>query len=141
MHHHVTGKVCPNPWCVAESRLTKWQSFKSQLTATTTKTETKTFKYVYATVLNKACTFTGFTENNENWIKATAALEAIGYSAKWNATKKRVIAVKNGTETLLDIKTYISASDISFCPLRALYEFLGYTVNYDTTTKKITVTE
>ncbi|MCD8091024.1 MAG: N-acetylmuramoyl-L-alanine amidase, partial [Clostridiales bacterium] len=34
MHHHVTGKVCPNPWCVSESRLTDWESFKAQLTET-----------------------------------------------------------------------------------------------------------
>lgn len=28
MHHHVTGKICPNPWCVTGSRLAKWESFK-----------------------------------------------------------------------------------------------------------------
>lgn len=31
MHHHITGKVCPNPWCVNKSRLSKWQEFKSRL--------------------------------------------------------------------------------------------------------------
>ena len=34
MHHQVTGKVCPNPWCVDESRLNKWNDFKSRLTTT-----------------------------------------------------------------------------------------------------------
>lgn len=31
MHHHITGKVCPNPWCVNESRLSKWSDFKNRL--------------------------------------------------------------------------------------------------------------
>lgn len=146
MHHHVTGKVCPNPWCVNESRLSKWTEFKNKLTSTTTITtsapvETKTFKFVETNVLNKDCKFTGFTENNENWIKATAALEAIGYTAKWNNTKKRVVAVKDGKETLLDIRTYISADSVSFCPIRDLYEYLGYSVKWDAETKSIKVTE
>lgn len=33
MHHNVTGKICPNPWCVNESRLSKWNEFKSKLEA------------------------------------------------------------------------------------------------------------
>lgn len=31
MHHHVTGKVCPNPFCVNESALSKWESFKNKV--------------------------------------------------------------------------------------------------------------
>ena len=31
MHHHITGKVCPNPWCVNKSRLSSWYSFKNRL--------------------------------------------------------------------------------------------------------------
>lgn len=31
MHHHVTGKICPNPWCVNESALTQWNEFLSQI--------------------------------------------------------------------------------------------------------------
>jgi N-acetylmuramoyl-L-alanine amidase CwlA len=139
MHHHVTGKVCPNPWCVSESRLSGWNAFKKRLTESEKAVETKTFKFVEATVLGKACKFTGFTESNENWIKATAALEAIGYTAKWNGTKKRVIAVKNGKETLLDIRTYISVDSVSFCPLRELYEYLGYVVVWDSENKRISV--
>ena len=28
MHHHVTGKVCPNPWAVNEKALTGWEEFE-----------------------------------------------------------------------------------------------------------------
>lgn len=31
MHHHITGKICPNPWCVNESRLAGWEKFKKAL--------------------------------------------------------------------------------------------------------------
>lgn len=30
-HHHVTGKICPNPWFVNESRLSEWKKFKDKL--------------------------------------------------------------------------------------------------------------
>ena len=31
IHHQVTGKICPNPWCVNQSRLSKWNDFKNRL--------------------------------------------------------------------------------------------------------------
>ena len=31
MHHQVTGKICPNPWCVNKNRLSSWYSFKNRL--------------------------------------------------------------------------------------------------------------
>ena len=31
MHHHVTGKTCPNPWCVNKSRLKEWENFKKKV--------------------------------------------------------------------------------------------------------------
>lgn len=34
MHHHVTGKLCPQPWCLNTKRLEHWENFKSRLTAT-----------------------------------------------------------------------------------------------------------
>lgn len=42
MHHHVTGKPCPNPWCVNENRLTEWNKFKNRLTNTVNNTVTIT---------------------------------------------------------------------------------------------------
>lgn len=32
MHHHVTGKPCPQPWCVNPRRLDGWNKFKERLT-------------------------------------------------------------------------------------------------------------
>lgn len=32
MHHHVTGKLCPQPWCLNTKRLDGWYKFKNRLT-------------------------------------------------------------------------------------------------------------
>ena len=32
MHHHVTGKLCPQPWCINPRRLDGWNKFKERLT-------------------------------------------------------------------------------------------------------------
>ena len=31
MHHQVTGKVCPNPWTLNESRLAGWYDFLAKV--------------------------------------------------------------------------------------------------------------
>ena len=36
MHHHVTGKLCPQPWCLNDSRLVGWNKFKARLSGITT---------------------------------------------------------------------------------------------------------
>ena len=33
MHHMVTGKICPNPWCVNQNRLQQWYIFTTMLDA------------------------------------------------------------------------------------------------------------
>lgn len=33
MHHQVTGKLCPQPWCLNNARLAGWEKFKARLTA------------------------------------------------------------------------------------------------------------
>ena len=33
MHHHVSGKLCPLPWCQKESNLSKWEDFKKRVKA------------------------------------------------------------------------------------------------------------
>lgn len=50
MHHHVTGKVCPNPFCVNKAALLNWTAFKNKLSSeggTVTNTQSK---YLYNNV-------------------------------------------------------------------------------------------
>lgn len=142
-HYDVTKKCCPKWWSPNgpnPNANNDFNNFKQQVKnkmnnvpVNPAKKETKTFEFIKANILNKNCTFTGFVENNENWIKISDALKVIGYDVKWNNIKKRAIAVKNNKEILLDIRTYISVDNISFSPLRDLYEYLGFTVTWNKT--------
>lgn len=40
IHHHVTGKICPNPYCVNEKALINWKAFKLNLKTTYSVTTT-----------------------------------------------------------------------------------------------------
>ena len=42
MHHHRTGKICPNPWCVNESRLKYYHEFISRISGKETNAVTTT---------------------------------------------------------------------------------------------------
>lgn len=41
MHHHVTGKLCPQPWCIDNAALAKWYDFKAKLTNATVSVDYK----------------------------------------------------------------------------------------------------
>lgn len=36
MHNGVTGKICPNPWCVNENALSGWRTFQSRISGSNT---------------------------------------------------------------------------------------------------------
>lgn len=101
----------------------------------------KALDTIEANILGKDLKLNGFTEADVNWVETVPALAILGYDAKWNSIKKRVIAVTQKRELLLDIQTYISQDNTAFTPLRTLYEYLGFRVNWDKSTKKIIVTE
>jgi N-acetylmuramoyl-L-alanine amidase CwlA len=56
MHHHVTGKVCPQPWVLNESRLSEWKSFLSKVKAEAASTSTKTTSTTTSTTSTKTST-------------------------------------------------------------------------------------
>lgn len=142
MHHHVTGKVCPNPWCVSESRLSQWNNFKARLTAAgSAKSATTTVDTtITVNVKGKTGAYKAKNVNGSNYIQARAFLEALGYEVHFNAVKKRVQA---GNVTL-DVNTIIEGG-MGYVHLREAVEFLNkydgksYTVGYDKGTKVITV--
>lgn len=53
MHHHVTGKLCPQPWCLNESRLNGWYRFKKRLEGEEDMTKQETEKLI-AEMIDKA---------------------------------------------------------------------------------------
>lgn len=58
MHHNVTGKLCPQPWCLNNSRLADWYKFKARLSGKQEKQEVqdlteKEVKAIIANISNK----------------------------------------------------------------------------------------
>ena len=39
MHHEVTGKICPNPWCLNEGKLSGWRDFQRRISSENPKKE------------------------------------------------------------------------------------------------------
>lgn len=60
IHHTVTGKICPSPFCVNQNALSKWKDFKSKLVGSSTTTITKP---TTATTTSTATTTTNKTVN------------------------------------------------------------------------------
>lgn len=54
MHHHVTGKICPNPFCVNEKALINWKAFKYNLQTPYTVKTTKAGVKLYDKLGGKA---------------------------------------------------------------------------------------
>lgn len=52
MHHNVTGKLCPQPWCIDNNALNKWYEFKKKLTGGSSTTVNYTVKVTEKTGLN-----------------------------------------------------------------------------------------
>lgn len=155
MHHHVTGKVCPNPWCVNESRLSQWQSFKNRLTATSSATKSDVVDTTITVSVNgKAGTYKAKNVKGSNYVEARKFLTALGYSVGFNSVKKRAMVTPsvssadsspNGEAKLtLDVETIIE-DGTSYVHLRNTVDFLNkydgknYTVAYDKRTKVVTV--
>lgn len=42
MHHEVTGKICPNPFCISQSSLALWNAFKGKIDSKNVSTTTST---------------------------------------------------------------------------------------------------
>ena len=77
MHHHITGKICPNPFCVNEKALKNWVKFKSMLidnTNATVNSNCNVFEQPNTwcnpvTELKKGCRITFKDDCNNGWSK------------------------------------------------------------------------
>ena len=94
--------------------------------------------------------------NGSTFIPITAIIEALGGTVTWNAADQQVTinlnntsivltigsktATVNGVATTLDNAPYISATGRTMLPVRFIMENLGgHTVNWDATTRTITI--
>lgn len=120
MHHHVTGKICPNPFCVNEKALKNWVNFKAQLKSQLVeKTNAKTTNScrlfeqpnTWCKVLSEFKKGTGIvfkTDCNNGWSK-------VEYNGMTGYMKNSKFAKNDGT-TLSD---YPQRKIVTNCRLRS----------------------
>ncbi len=131
MHHHVTGKVCPNPWCVSESRLSQWYAFKAKLTDSTTETEDdEVVTTGTMTVNGKDIKIDKIVKDGTTYIKLRG-LEAAGFDVGYDADTKNITL--DNTIKDIDVKvdgeaTTLKAVNLNgsnYCQLRDVAKKTG----------------
>ncbi len=136
MHHMVSGKICPNPWVVSESRLSGYYNFIKQLGGTAKSSgkssdDTMTIKDINLVVFGKNKTIKGYTYDGLTYVQVSVLLDFLGYKYSFDKNTKRVTAIKGDNKILLATATAIR-DNISYCAIRNVCTLLGYTCSYDT---------
>lgn len=144
MHHMVTGKCCPNPWCVNEKALSGYRSFINRLTETTPKVPDIIDTKCKIAINGNIKEYLSKNVKGNNYVQARAFLTDLGYKVGFNNTKKRVTV---DDKLALDVETIIDKNGSSFINLRSTIDFLNkydtwkYTqdkyIKYDSNTKVI----
>ncbi|MCD8157695.1 MAG: N-acetylmuramoyl-L-alanine amidase [Clostridiales bacterium] len=129
MHHNVTGKICPNPWCVNENRLSKWNSFKSLLTGESEEDE-EMVDTTKISVNGKDYTINRILKDDKNYI-SLADLAKMGFDVGYDAETKtpsldnsvsKLDVEVNGEEKNIDA---VNLSGYNYCKLRDVTEAIG----------------
>ncbi len=130
MHHHVTGKVCPNPWCVNESRLSKWNEFKNMLIGTTKEVDDEVITEGKAIINGKEYKVDRILKDNANFIKASN-FSNMGFDVGFNADTKAVVINNKVDDIIVNDKKVkaIKVDGFNYVKLRDLAEILGKNVN------------
>ncbi len=120
MHHHVTGKVCPNPWALNGNRLKYWEEFKERLEGEETDEVVETAKIL---INGTEYSVNRILKDGKNYI-CLADLAGKGFDVGYDSTTK-VPSLEN---TVKDIdvsvdgkETTLKAVNIkgsNFCQLR-----------------------
>lgn len=121
MHHMVTGKLCVQPWCLNESRLSGWYDFQKRISNTNEIVD----KIIKISINAKIDEYKSKNVKGNNYVEARKFLEALGYQVGFNNEKKRVTVDNKLT---LDIPTIIE-NGFSYIHLRDTIDFLN---KYDT---------
>lgn len=128
MHHHVTGKVCLNPWCVNSDRLSQWENFKSKLTEN--EEDDEMVESIVMNVNGIGCTVNRILKNGKNYI-CLADLAGNGFDVGYNSYTK----MPSLSNTIKDIPVKVDRQDKTvkavniggycFSKIRELIDILG----------------
>lgn len=142
MHHHVTGKVCPNPWCVNESRLSYWNNFKARLTQKQ-EVDDEVIETGTITVNGKNIKIEKIIKDGTTYIKLRG-LEAAGFEVDYDVGSKNLILnnkinelhmVVDGKETSIEA---VNIDGYNYSPLRSVAAATGnFEVGYEN--NKVTI--
>ena len=134
MHHHVTGKCCPNPWCLNEIRLSKWYDFKKRLSGEEPTEEKKEDAEMvtesYITVNGKAIKINRILKDNKNYIELRG-LENAGFDVGFDAASKLPILNNKPKELFISVdgqETSVEAININgsnYVPIRSIASATG----------------
>ncbi|MCD7777354.1 MAG: N-acetylmuramoyl-L-alanine amidase [Clostridiales bacterium] len=140
MHHHVTWKVCPNPWCVNESRLSQWKNFKAQLE---TEVDDEVVDTTNISINGKTYTVNRILKDGKNYV-CLADFGGKGFDVGYNASTKiptldntvnEISVSVDGTKETVEA---VNISDYNYCKLRDLVGVIGgYDVGYSNGTVTI----
>ncbi len=132
MHHHVTGKVCPNPWCVNSSRLTKWYEFKSRLTEA--EEDEEMVETGTMTVNGKDIKIDKIVKDGTTYIKLRG-LENAGFEVGYDTGTKNLTLANKKSElsisadsTNTNVKS-VNIDGYNYCKLRDVTNALGKNVS------------
>lgn len=130
MHHHVTGKVCPNPFCVNESRLAQWENFKAMLTESDNKEDDEMVETGTMTVNGKNIKIDKIVKEGVTFIKLRG-LENAGFNVGYDVNTKN-LSLDNAIQDLNvtangEEKTVraVNLDGFNYCKLRDVAEAVG----------------
>jgi len=143
MHHHVTGKLCPQPWTLNESRLSGWYDFKKKLMTGGDDEMTET---INIRVNGKDIEADAINKDGSTFIKLRA-LEAAGFKVGYDAdTKLRKLDNAPNELTLFvnneikDVKAVL-IDGRNFVALRDMAAACGYDVDYVEETRSVILSD
>ncbi len=130
MHHHVTGKICPNPWCVNEARLTQWNDFKTRLIEVESEEDDEMVETGTITVNSKDIKIDKIVKDGTTYIKLRG-LENAGFEVGYNAGSKNLTLENTVNDISVEIDgkgTVIKGINVggyNYCKLRDVTDALG----------------
>ncbi len=134
MHHQVTGKICPNPWCVNEARLTQWNDFKARLIEVESEEDNEMVETGTITVNGKDIKIDKIVKDGTTYIKLRG-LENAGFEVGYDAGSKNLTLENSVNELSLTVDGKeasvegVNLSGYNYCKLRDIAEALGKSVN------------
>lgn len=125
MHHQVTGKICPNPFCVNQQSLSNWNSFKNLITTISEEEDAEMITETNISVNGKDIKINRILKDGKNYIDIRG-LESAGFKIGYNNNTKLITLdneIKELKLTVDNVETSVEAVNIkghNYSPIRSI---------------------